>query len=619
MIKATRMFFLLFLDIILINISYTISFLIRFEFNPGSTGFQAFFNIYMENIFVITGIKVLVFFLFGMYNSLWKYAGIEELTKTVAASFVSTAAVIFYLVFIQKNLPRSIYIMTFVLDIFMIGGVRLSYRFLRGIKNNPLLFIKDKQYICKAMIIGAGDAGSVIIKELRNHRELNSVPVVVVDDDKTKLKKRISGVPIEGTRFDIEQLADKYAIDEIIIAIPSASRKQIKEIVKLCNKTDAKLKIVPGLYELIDEKVSINTLRNVNIEDLLGREPVQVNLEEISEYLNNKIVMVTGGGGSIGSELCRQIAMYEPKKLIALDIYENNIFEIQNEMRQENPNIDFEVVIASVRDSLRIREVFVKYAPHVVFHAAAHKHVPLMEMDPKEAVKNNIFGTNILVDLADDFGIEKFVLISTDKAVNPCNVMGATKRAAEMILQAKSKTSKTQFSAVRFGNVLGSNGSVIPIFRKQIENGGPVTVTHPDVTRYFMTIPEAVQLVIQAGAMADGGEIFILDMGQPVKIIELAENIIKLSGYKPYEDIDIQIIGLRPGEKLYEELLLKEEGIQETIHNKIYIGKPLEIDNQLLIDQLEELSEIIDKDNKTIKEFLQKMIPTYIPNEKLYS
>ena len=288
-------------------------------------------------------------------------------------------------------------------------------------------------------------------------------------------------------------------------------------------------------------------------------------------------------------------------------------------MRQENPNIDFEVVIASVRDSLRIREVFVKYAPHVVFHAAAHKHVPLMEMDPKEAVKNNIFGTNIIVDLADDFGIEKFVLISTDKAVNPCNVMGATKRAAEMILQAKSKTSKTQFSAVRFGNVLGSNGSVIPIFRKQIEDGGPVTVTHPDVTRYFMTIPEAVQLVIQTGAMAKGGEIFILDMGQPVKIIELAENIIKLSGYKPYEDIDIQIIGLRPGEKLYEELLLKEEGIQETIHNKIYIGKPLEIDNQLLIDQLEELSEIIDKDNKTIKEFLRKMIPTYIPKEKLYS
>lgn len=614
--KATRMFFLLISDMILINISYIISFLIRFEFNVEALGFQTFFSIYLENIMILTGIKILVLLISGMYNSLWKYAGIEELNKTVVASFISTAASIFYLVLVQENLPRGIYILTFLLDIFMIGGLRLSYRVFRDIKNYPLPLTKEKNYRRRVMVVGAGDAGATIVKELRNHRELNSVPVIAVDDNKTKYNKRIAGVPIKGTRFDIEKLSEKYGIDEIIIAIPSANKKQIKEIVELCNKTNAKLKILPGLYELIDEKVSINTLRNVDIEDLLGREPVQVNLEEISGYINNKIVLVTGGGGSIGSELCRQIAEYNPKKLIALDIYENSIFEIQNEMKQNNPNIDFRAVIASIRDSIRMREIFEKYSPQVVFHAAAHKHVPLMEMDPKEAVKNNIFGTNNLVDLADDYRVEKFVLISTDKAVNPCNVMGASKRAAEMILQTKSKTSKTQYSAVRFGNVLGSNGSVIPIFKKQIEDGGPITVTHPDVTRFFMTIPEAVQLVIQAGAMAGGGEIFILDMGEPVKIIELAENLIKLSGYKPYEDIDIKIVGLRPGEKLYEELLLQEEGIQKTGHNKIYIGKPLEIDEKLLSNHIQQLSEMMEKDNQTVIKSLEKMIPTYTPNQK---
>ncbi len=559
---------------------------------------------------MITFIKVIVLYLFGMYNSLWKYAGIEELLKTVAASFVSVAAVILYLVFIQEYLPRSVHIITFALDIFTIGGLRLSYRFFRGIKSFPGV-TGIRKNIRKVMVVGAGDAGAVIIKELRNHGELNSVPVVAIDDNNAKLKRRIVGVPILGNRFDIPHLAKKYRVDEIIIAVPSANKKDIKEIVEQCNKTHCILKILPGLYELINEEVSISKLRDVDIEDLLGRESVQVDLEEISGYLSNRIVLVTGGGGSIGSELCRQIAKFNPKKLIALDIYENNLFEIQNEILRKHPDLDFKPVIASIRDGLRMREVFKRHMPHVVFHAAAHKHVPLMELDPKEAVKNNMLGTNILVDLADDFGIEKFVLISTDKAVNPCNVMGATKRGAEMILQAKSMESKTQFSAVRFGNVLGSNGSVIPIFRQQIESGGPVTVTHPDITRYFMTIPEAVQLVIQAGAMADGGEVFILDMGQPVKIIELAENIIKLSGYKPYEEIDIKIIGLRPGEKLYEELMLKEESIQKTVHEKIYIGKPLYINGKELFEQLEALADMMDEEDHIIKEYLKKMIPTY--------
>jgi len=615
MVKMTRMFFLLFLDIIFINISYIAAFLIRFEFNVNTPVFEAFFSVYMNHLLAITVIKIVVLFLFGMYNSLWKYAGIEELLKTVAASFVSVAAVICYLVLFQKYLPRSIHIMTFVFDIFTIGGLRLSYRFFRGVKSNPLI-TGIRRNVRKVMVVGAGDAGAVIIKELKNHGELNSVPVAVIDDDKSKLRKNIVGVPILGTRDDIPRLVNKYKIDEIIIAIPSAKRKDIREIVQQCNKTNCKLKILPGLYELINEEVSINKLRDVDIEDLLGRESVQVDLDEISSYLNNKIVLITGGGGSIGSELCRQIAEFDPKRLVALDIYENSLFEIKNEIISRFPNLDFIPVIASVRDSLRMKEVFEKHMPHVVFHAAAHKHVPLMELDPKEAVKNNIFGTNTIVDLSDDYGIEKFVLISTDKAVNPCNVMGATKRGAEMILQAKSKESKTQYSAVRFGNVLGSNGSVIPIFRKQIEAGGPVTVTHPDVTRYFMTIPEAVQLVIQAGAMADGGEIFILDMGQPVKIIELAENIIKLSGLKPYEDIDIQIIGLRPGEKLFEELMLEEEGIRKTVHEKIYIGKPLEIDNEKLSQHIEKLANMMNEDDKKIRTYLQEIIPNYKLQDK---
>lgn len=612
MIRFSRMLIFMFLDIIFINVSYIFSFLLRFEFNASSRPFELFFTVYMNHVLIIIAIKLIVFYVFGLYRGLWKYAGTQEVLQTVGASFVSTAAVILYLVLVQKNLPRSIYVLSFIFDIILIGSMRLSYRFIKGFKDSVNYLPNVK--IRRVMIVGAGDAGAIIIKELKNHAELKSKPVIAIDDNKEKIHKRLVGIPIAGDRNDITRLAEKHRIDEIIIAIPSAQKKEIQEIVSECKKTNCKLKILPGILELIDEQVSISKLRDVEIEDLLGRDIVHVDLKEISAYLNNKIVLVTGGGGSIGSELCRQIAAFNPKKLIALDIYENGVFDVENEIGAKYPKIDFEAVIGSIRDDSRIEEVFSRYTPHVVFHAAAHKHVPLMEANPKEAAVNNILGTKTLVDIAHEYGIEKFVLISTDKAVNPCNVMGATKRVAEMVLQSKSKNSKTQFSAVRFGNVLGSNGSVIPLFRKQIAEGGPVTVTHPEVTRYFMTIPEAVQLVIQAGAMADGGEIFILDMGQPVKIMELAENIIRLSGYRPYADIDIKITGLRPGEKLYEELLLAEEGIEKTVHEKIYIGKPLEIDEEQLNNQLDQLAKLLSQGDEEVKNFLQEMVPTYKPS-----
>ncbi|MDD3200043.1 MAG: nucleoside-diphosphate sugar epimerase/dehydratase [Eubacteriales bacterium] len=572
-------------------------------------------------------IKLAIFWTFGLYRSLWRYAGTEELIRIVMTALTATAATIVYLEFSQQMFPRSIYIYSFILDIVFIGGVRFGYRILRELRNpgtlgrmliNILKGGRGQDY-SKIMVVGAGDAGASIIKDIKQHPEYKKHVVIAVDDNPNKLNQTIAGVKIAGTHTAIKQLARKYGVDEIIIAIPSANKKAIQEIINECNKTRCKMKILPGISDLINERVSISKLRDVDIEDLLGREPVQVNLRGISSYLEGKIVLVTGGGGSIGSELCRQIARFKPRKLIALDIYENTIFELSNEIKNTYPGLEFEVVITSVRSRQRLKEVFLKYKPHVVFHAAAHKHVPLMEQNPKDAVINNIVGTKNMIDLSDEYAVENFVLISTDKAVNPTNVMGATKRIAEMLLQEKSAHSRTSYSAVRFGNVLGSNGSVIPLFRKQIERGGPVTVTHEDITRYFMTIPEAVQLVIQAGALATGGEIFILDMGEPVRIIDLAENVIRLSGYTPYVDIDIKITGLRPGEKLYEELLLDEEGIEKTAHNKIYVGHP--------IPPSPELSEMLEKEgtyteemirngimgmkDEEVKDWLQKLLPNY--------
>ncbi len=461
------------------------------------------------------------------------------------------------------------------------------------------------------MIVGAGEAGYTLLKELQNSRFSEQHVCCIVDDDPGKRGKYLRGVLVAGSRYDICKLAEEYKIDEIMIAIPSATHGMIQEILDICSQTSCKLKVLPGLYQLVNGEVSVSKLRNVEIEDLLGREPVDTQIDSIMDYVSEKTVLVTGGGGSIGSELCRQIARHAPKRLVIFDIYENNAYEIQQELKHRYPALDLVVLIGSVRNTHRINNVFEKYRPEIVYHAAAHKHVPLMEDSPNEAIKNNVMGTYKTAQAADCYHASRFVLISTDKAVNPTNIMGASKRLCEMIVQMMNHQSKTEFVAVRFGNVLGSNGSVIPLFKKQIEEGGPVTVTHPDIIRYFMTIPEAVSLVLQAGAQAKGGEIFVLDMGKPVKILDLALNLIRLSGYKPYEDIDIQFTGLRPGEKLYEELLMSEEGLQSTENELIHIGKPIEFDEEEFRKQLEILDEMSRTDSYKIKEKVMEIVPTY--------
>lgn len=633
MVKFSRILILLFVDVFIINLSYIAAFLLRFDFDVNTTIFDAWFSIYANNVFPITAACLIAFGMLGLYTSMWRYAGTEELFKIGLASGAAQLLVMFFITFSGQYMPRGIYVIGFLFMVFLLGFFRLSYRFIRNLRNpgtfnSFVLRIGRKDIIggnvTKVMVVGAGEAGASMINEIKSHHEYGKKVVVAIDDDVYKQKHRICGVKVYGGRSEIRHAARKYAVDEIIIAIPSANKKAIQAIMEECKRTRCKIKILPSLIDLINDKVSISKLRDVDIEDFLGRDPVHVNLREISSYIEGKIVMVTGGGGSIGSELCRQIAKFRPRRLIAVDIYENSVFELSNELRETFSSLEFEIVIASVRDKKRMREVFNKCKPHVIFHAAAHKHVPLMEKNPKEAVVNNILGTKNMIDLAEEFAAEKFVMISTDKAVNPTNVMGATKRVGEMILQQKSQTSRTTFAAVRFGNVLGSNGSVIPIFRKQIEKGGPVTVTHKDITRYFMTIPEAVELVIQTGAMAQGGEIFILDMGEPVKILDLAENVIRLSGYVPYVDIDIAVTGLRPGEKLYEELLLDEEGIEKTAHNKIYVGHPLPANPALkaMLDAEEqqesiesEVKKVSDMSEAEVKEWLREIVPNYTPQK----
>ena len=632
MAKFIRISILFIVDILIVNVSYITSFLIRFDFDVNSAIFESWFSTYADNIFPITAVTLLAFVALGLYTSMWRYAGTEELFKIVLANALAVLLVTAYMTFSGQYMPRGIYIGSFVIIVVLLSASRLSYRFLRNLRNhgsfNGLVQgFRSKELIrsgrgANVMVVGAGDAGATIIKEIRSHPEYGKKVAAVIDDDPSKHGHRISGVRVVGDRKKIRAAARRYSVGEIIIAIPSANNKAIQNIVDECNRTSCKIKILPGLIDLINDKVSISKLRDVAIDDLLGREAVELKTREISGYLEGKIVMITGGGGSIGAELCRQIAGYRPRRLVAFDIYENTVFELANEMKVKFPMLEFEAVIGSVRNRDRLEEVFKKYKPHVVFHAAAHKHVPLMEKHPKEAVINNILGTKNMIDLSDRHAVEKFVMISTDKAVNPANVMGATKRASEMILQEKSGKSQTVYSAVRFGNVLGSNGSVVPIFRKQIEAGGPVTVTHPEIARYFMTIPEAVQLVIQTGAMAEGGEIFVLDMGKPVKIMDLAENIIKLSGYVPGVDIDIAITGLRPGEKLFEELLLDGEGIEKTAHDKIYVGHPLTA-NKKLKEMLEtdgdgyfegRIREVVGMTDRQVKEWLAEIVPNYTPH-----
>lgn len=465
------------------------------------------------------------------------------------------------------------------------------------------------------MIIGAGDAGNALIKEINNSRYVKLNVACVIDDSTEKVGSYIHGVRIAGTRKDIIRLAKEMKIAEIIIAMPSAKASEIKAILDICKETGCELRRVPGMYQLINGEVSISKLKEVDVNDLLGREPIEVDLSSIMEYVSGKVVMVTGGGGSIGSELCRQIAAHRPKQLVIVDIYENNIYNIQQELLHNFPDLNLAALIASVRNTLRMDKIFETYRPDIVYHAAAHKHVPLMETSPNEAVKNNVLGTWKVVQASDKWNVKRFVMISTDKAVNPTNIMGATKRICEMIIQTYNKRSETEFVAVRFGNVLGSNGSVIPLFKKQIAEGGPVTVTHPDIIRYFMTIPEAVSLVLQAGAYAKGGEIFVLDMGEPVKIVDLARNLILISGHRPNEDIMITFTGLRPGEKLYEEMLMKEEGIQDTANKLIHIGKPIEMDDEKFMKQLAELRDYVVEEPEDIREWVKRIVPTFVPKD----
>lgn len=635
--KYIRVAALILTDAVLFNLSYFLSYFVRAEFDIHSQVFEQFFPIYVHNIVVLTILKILVYFALGLYRRLWRYAGSEELLKIVSVAILATLLSIAYMELTQQMMPRSIYIFSFIFDIILTGGIRFLYRYMQG-EGRPTGLVslfksifrndKDEETLQEkknnVMLIGAGDAGSSIIREIKSSRASSDKVVVVVDDDKNKQGRSINGVKVAGGQKDIRTLVRRYDVDEIIIAIPSANRKQIQTIVTECNKTNCKVKILPSLMDLINENVSVSKLRDVNIEDLLGRDPVKLNIKGISDYLEGRIVMVTGGGGSIGSELSRQVAKYKPRRLVLLDIYENSVFELSNELKNKYPQLEMEVVIASITDIIRMNEVFEKFRPHVVFHAAAHKHVPLMEANPKEAIINNVLGTKILVDLADEYAIQKFIMISTDKAVNPTNVMGATKRLGEMVVQEKNNHSNTSFAAVRFGNVLGSNGSVIPIFRKQIEQGGPVTVTEKNITRYFMTIPEASQLVIQAGALTDEGDIFILDMGEPVRILDLAENVIKLSGYVPYEDIDIIITQLRPGEKLHEELMHEDELSSKTAHEKIAVGKSMDL-SQMMKEALEgekyELDKTIREEvafmsDAAAKEWLHKYLPSYTEEKK---
>jgi FlaA1/EpsC-like NDP-sugar epimerase len=568
---------------------------------------------YLNEWFMIWGSLVVVSIAcnmgFKLYHSLWSYASIDELLL-ILSSGVSTGILFFGVMnLIDIEVAYSVYFLIIVYNTIFLGVSRLGYRMLRNVSlTTPLKLDHD---IKRALIIGAGFTGVMVIKELKRHPEMGIQPVALLDDDKNKQGSQIMGVKVYGGHNRVQDIATKLDIDEIIVAIPNAPRRVQSAILNECKKTRCKLKILPSISSLINENVTIKHIREVQIEDLLGREPVTLNTDEICDYITNKVVLVTGGGGSIGSELCRQIAKYHPKQLLVLDIYENSAYELQQELKRHYPQLNLKVLIASVRDAARLESIFSTYKPSVVFHAAAHKHVPLMEENPQEAIKNNVFGTLNVAECADKYGARRFVMISTDKAVNPTNIMGATKRICEMIIQGMDKKSKTEYVAVRFGNVLGSNGSVIPLFKKQIAEGGPVTVTHPDINRFFMTIPEAVQLVLQAGSMAKGGEIFVLDMGQPVKIADLAMDLIRLSGLEPDIDIEIKYTGLRPGEKLYEELLMAEEGLTATKHEKIFVGKPLYIDMEELRNELQKLRFIATGSKEGIIDFVKKLVPTY--------
>lgn len=605
--RTLRVIFLALVDLVVIQFSAFMALLARFDFSYALLRESMFLDALLRYAPWFTMLTVLIFIPFKLYSSLWEFASVDELLHillaAMAVAVLQFAAIVLNLV----NLPLSFPMLNAMFLAVLTVLFRFSYRMARSIARRR----SRRGVQARTMLIGAGSAGMQTLREFETSENSKNHVVCIIDDDPQKTGRYLNNVKIVGTRRDIAKAAQDYRVEEIVFAIPAAPTQQRKQILKLCQETGCKLKILPGISQLANGEVKVQKIRDVDVLDLLGRDSVQVDLSQIAEYLSGKTVLVTGGGGSIGSELCRQIAGHRPKRLVIFDIYENNAYDIQQELRRTHPGLELITLIGSVRDTERVNMLFETYRPEIVFHAAAHKHVPLMEDSPNEAIKNNVFGTYHVARAADRYGTKTFVLISTDKAVNPTNVMGASKRICEMIVQTMANRSATKFVAVRFGNVLGSNGSVIPLFKRQIAEGGPVTVTHPDIIRYFMTIPEAVQLVLQAGAYANRGEIFVLDMGEPVRIDDLARNLIRLSGFTPDEDIEIRYTGLRPGEKLFEEMLMDEEGLRETANKLIHIGQPIRISEEHFLEQLAQLETACEQNSPQIRALIARIVPTY--------
>lgn len=603
--NAFKISILVIYDVLSVFISAYLSLLI-IELNITSP----FYNYLLFFSIGLSVFSVLTFAFLRLYRGLWKYAGIVEFLKVICGCLFILICNIIVIISLDYILPVTWALVFTMLQITFALIGRFFRRLINFSKKFNDVIIKNPNGKSRVMIVGAGDAGLQIMKEMIDSKYLSMIPLVFVDDDPNKIGGYIYNVRVEGNRDDIPRLCSKYMIDMILIAMPSASPKEISQIISICQDTKCIIKTLPGLYQFVNGSL-LNSVRDVEVGDLLGREQIVVNLEEINGYISNQVVLVTGGGGSIGSELCRQIAKSKPKQLIIFDIYENNAYDIEQEIKYNYPDLDLVVLIGSVRDNAKVEWLFDTYHPNIVYHAAAHKHVPLMETSPNEAIKNNVFGTLNVARACDKFNARRMILISTDKAVNPTNIMGATKRICEMIVQTINRHSKCDFVAVRFGNVLGSNGSVIPLFKKQIAHGGPVTVTHKDIIRFFMTIPEAVSLVLQAGGYANGGEIFVLDMGEPVKIYDLAVNLIRLSGYTPNVDIKIVCTGLRPGEKLYEEILIKGNDLQKTPNKLIYIEKPIDFDEENFFKHLDELYVEAYNNCDHMKQLVSELVPTY--------
>lgn len=598
-------------DLTVILLSSVAALMVRFDFDLARAGL--YYDDFLRGLPWLAAGYLLMMIIVREHRILWRFAGTREMVEFCIGAALSSVPYMIALNILTENYPAGLYFITAVFMSAALMVLRTAYKvFYKLLKRRNSEGGKIVKSYRKIMIIGAGSAGSMLLYDIENNRQMRGYRVACfIDDDEAKKGRRIGRVPVAGDCGSIALNAKKYGISEIIFAIPSCETGRRAEILRLCSETGCVVKALPRVGQLFNGQVGVGNLRNVQVEDLLGRDPVKLNLERVRDFIAGKKVMVTGGGGSIGSELCRQIASYRPAELIIFDIYENNLYDIQNELLRDYPDLNLAALVGSVRDIARVETVLECRRPDVIYHAAAHKHVPLMEESPREAIKNNVFGTYNMVRAADKYGVGRFIMISTDKAVNPTNVMGATKRICEMIIQSYAKRSATDFVAVRFGNVLGSNGSVIPLFKKQIEAGGPVTVTHPDIIRYFMTIPEAVSLVLEAGIEASGGEIFVLDMGEPVRILSLAENLIRLSGYAPYKDIMIKFTGLRPGEKLYEETLMAEEGLKATSNRLIHIGRPIEFDEKVFFGHLEELRKMSEDDRADLRVLLRELVPTY--------